>query len=62
MQLQRLNKLTNLELTRTRVTDAGLVHLKSLTKLSVLHLAMTQVTDAGVEVLEQALPGLTIHR
>ena len=32
----------------TRITDAGLVHLKGLTKLELLYLVDTQITDAGL--------------
>ena len=35
----------------TKITDAGLVHLKGLTKLKKLRLDGTQVTDAGLEHL-----------
>jgi len=39
--------LQALGLAGTRVTDAGLPHLKALTGLQVLELAGTRVTDAG---------------
>ena len=32
----------------TKVTDAGLAHLKRLTKLETLYLHRTKVTDAGL--------------
>jgi len=35
----------------TRITVAGLVHLKGITGLEVLDLSGTQVTDAGVAEL-----------
>ena len=47
--------LTNLSLLRldnTRVTNAGLAHLKGLTNLSLLDLNGTQVTDAGLAHLK----------
>ena len=44
----------------TKVTDAGLVHLKGLTKLEVLVLRRTKVTPAGVKQLQQALPNCKI--
>ena len=37
-----------LDLRDTKVTDAGLVHLKGLTQLEWLWLSHTQVTDAGL--------------
>ena len=36
------------DLSATKVTDAGLVHLKGLTKLLLLSLNNTKVTDAGL--------------
>ena len=44
----------------TRVTDAGLVHLKGLTRLQVLDVSSTQVTDGGVQKLQQSLPNCGI--
>jgi hypothetical protein len=43
---------------RTRITAAGLAHLKGLTNLSYLCLGGTRVTDAGLAHLE-ALTHLT---
>jgi len=40
------------DLEHTRVTDAGLEHLKGLTKLQTLDLQGTSVTDAGLEHLK----------
>ena len=41
-----------LNLRSTRITDAGLEHLKGLTKLQWLILQDTKVTDAGLEHLK----------
>ena len=38
----------SVNLTKTQITDAGLVHLKGLTKLKGLDLDDTRVTDAGL--------------
>jgi internalin A len=51
-----------LNLNRTHVTDAGLVHLKGLTKLHVLEIVGTQVTEEGAKELEQALPLMMSYR
>lgn len=51
-QLTELADLEDLQLVRTQVTDAGLVHLKQLTRLSSLYLNGTQATDAGLVHLE----------
>ena len=40
----------------TKITDAGLVHLKGLTKLVSINLIGTKVTDAGAQDLQKALP------
>ncbi len=46
----------------TKVTDAGLVHLKGMTNLRRLNLIYTNVTDAGVKKLQAALPKCKISR
>ena len=46
----------SVDLAGTKVTDAGLEHLKGLGQLQELRLAATDVTDKGVKKLQQALP------
>ena len=46
----------------TKVTDAGLVHLKGMTNLQTLDLSFTNVTAAGVKKLQAALPKCKIIR
>ena len=60
-KLKRFN-LVSLDLTSTKVTDAGLVHLRGMTRLQELNLVGTQVTDAGVADLQKALPKVLIRR
>ena len=48
-------------LTVTRVTDAGLVHLKGLTNLKNLGLSNTKITRAGIAELQKALPNCEIE-
>jgi hypothetical protein len=50
-----------LGLDNTKVTDAGLAHLKGLTHLQVLVLDSTEVTDAGLEHLEGMTELRTLH-
>ncbi len=45
-------KVRRLVLSKTQVTDAGLVHLKRFHKLEDLELEHTQVTDAGLQHLK----------
>ena len=47
-----MTKLDSLNLSRTKVTDQGLVHLQGITKLTSLSLWFTKVTDAGLDVPE----------
>jgi internalin A len=58
--LKALTNLSSVDLPHTRVTNAGLAHLKVLTTLSELKLGGTQVTDAGVKELQGALPSRKI--
>ena len=46
----------------TKVTDAGLLHLRLLTNLKSLHLRDAHVTDEGIAELQRALPGLMIEK
>jgi hypothetical protein len=50
--LQELRQLFDLSLTKTKVTDAGLVHLQGLNRLIWLNLRGTKVTDAGLAHLQ----------
>lgn len=54
-RLERLSgfaELTYLNLTGTKMTDAGLAQLSGLAKLGELNLMNTQVTDAGLDALK----------
>ena len=57
-----MTKLQRLELSVSKITDAGLVHLKGLTKLNYLRIYGTKVTDAGVRKLQAPLPKCKIVR
>ena len=50
------------DLHNTKVTDAGLEHLKGLTGLQGLSLERTKVTDGGLAKLQAALPKCHIGR
>jgi hypothetical protein len=45
--LDGMDKLYEIDLSRTQVTDAGLRRLTALPRLRILRLRGTQVTDAG---------------
>jgi Leucine-rich repeat (LRR) protein len=62
VHLKGLTNLKELDLTSTKVTDAGLVHLKGLTNLRHLVLEDTQVTDAGLAAMQQTLPTCEISK
>lgn len=49
-----------LDLRRTEITGARLVHLKGLTNLEVLTLFKTKVTDAGAAELRKVQPNCGI--
>ncbi|MBI83284.1 MAG: hypothetical protein CMJ81_08825 [Planctomycetaceae bacterium] len=50
-----------LRLDGTRITDAGLVHLRGLTNLQWLGLRYTKVTPAGIARLKKELPHCQVH-
>ncbi len=54
--------LQKLNLSYTKVTDAGLKHLAGLKALQRLGLYSTNVTDAGVSRLKRALPNCRIYK
>jgi hypothetical protein len=54
-----LTSLQSLDLSASKVTDAGMAHLSNLASLQVLGLDNTQVSDAGLAHLS-ALEGLTV--
>jgi len=56
-----LEKVTRLSLSRTKITDAGLVELAKLRQLKTLYLNSTKVTEAGGAVLKKALPNCRIE-
>ena len=43
-------------MSRTAVTDAGLVHLKAIPGLEAVELPKTGVTDNGVADLQRSMP------
>ncbi len=55
-----MTKLKTLILGFTKVTDAGLLHLKDLTKLQRLELENTKVTQTGIADLKKDLPDCKI--
>ena len=57
-----LSQLRRLDLENTKVTDAGLEHLKGLNQLHALSLYGTRVTEAGANKLRKALPRNGISR
>ncbi len=57
VQLKRLPKLAQLDLSQTQVTDSTLVHLDELGHLEYLGLGQTSITDRGLDFLKN-LPRL----
>ena len=55
-----MTTLNNLELSHTRVTDAGLTLRSGLNNLRRLSLGDTKVTDEGVKRLQEALPNTRV--
>ena len=51
----KMQKLTFLSLTNTKITDAGPKHLAKLEELGEIYLEGTQVTKAGVDKLYDVL-------
>jgi Leucine-rich repeat (LRR) protein len=60
-ELKDLKNLTTLDLSETKITDAGLKELRELKKLASLSLANTQITDTGLKKLQKSLPTVRIH-
>ena len=54
--------LISLDIAKTKVTDAGLVHLKSMRKLEWLHIEDTSITDAGINDLKKTIPNVRIMK
>ena len=48
VKLDESGNVSNVVLSNTKVSDAGLVHLKGLTSLTTLGLFNTKITDAGL--------------
>jgi len=55
-----LSNLTTLRLASTRITNAGLMHLKVLKKLRFVDVRQTSITYDGGKDLEEFLPGVFI--
>jgi internalin A len=55
-----LQKLTWLDLHKTKITDGGLKEVAKLQKLNRFSLIGTKTTDAGVAELKKALPNCII--
>ena len=56
----KLQKLTELTLSSTKITDAGLKEVAKLQNLTYLGMGVIQITKAGVAELKKALPNCKI--
>ena len=54
--------MQELNLRYTKITDAGLTHLKGLTGLRKLDISETKITDVGLADLKKTLPKTDIDR
>ena len=62
-RLRQLPDLEHLNLSRTRISNLGLYHVKSLRRLRTLDLTETAVTADGIRLIQQSLPRCRlIHR
>jgi len=52
--------LQTLDLTKTRVTDAGLKELLALKELKMLYMGGAKVTASGVAAFRMAMPGCNV--
>jgi internalin A len=59
-ELASLKSIGSLELSFTKVTDAGAKKLAAFKHLYWLDLTQTKVTDAGIKELREALPKTTV--
>lgn len=60
VQIARLSNLRELRLDRTSVSDVGLNELLGISELRRLSVRNTNVSSKGIELLEQALPNLSL--
>lgn len=60
--IQHLSGVEILNLTGTRVGDAGLSHVHGLTGLKRIYAAHTDISDEGVRQLKEAIPDCEIYR
>ena len=58
--IARLNRLSDLDLSGTEVTDAIIPFIEKLPLLACVNLSETKVTPSGVDELRRAKPGLVI--
>lgn len=58
----RLPNLWVLDVSRTGVTDAGIMRLKGLANLEHLEIDGTNITETGIANVKMALPKLTVTR